>query len=204
MPRMSDAEKQKSHGRILDAAARILRAEGVDATSVADVMKAAGMTHGGFYRHFGSKQDLVAAAVDHAADGVLQPVEQKSLKAPGEASATYVSDYLSDEHRRHREKGCPLAAIAGEALREDGPVREAAERAARRTVRLLSEKPESADPDAPVDDLAYATLSVLVGTIVLARLFREEDEAARVLREGEKTIRILRANHAKRHEARAG
>ena len=61
MPRMSEAEKQKSHRRILDAAARLFRERGIEATSVADVMKAAGMTHGGFYRHFDSKEDLVSA-----------------------------------------------------------------------------------------------------------------------------------------------
>lgn len=194
MPRMSEAEKAKSHARILDAAARLVRSRGVEATSVGDVMKAAGMTHGGFYRHFGSKEDLVAAAVDHAVEDVLGPVERESLKASREAAAGYITDYLSDSHRRRRELGCPLAAIAGEALREDDPLREAAERAARRTARLLSENSE-ADPDAPADDLGYATLSVLLGTIVLARLFREDDEAATVLREGEKTIRMLRSHH---------
>ena len=81
MPRMSEAEKQRSHSRIVDAAARLFRKRGIEATSVADVMKAAGMTHGGFYRHFASKADLVAAAFQHAVDDVVAKVEQADSPA---------------------------------------------------------------------------------------------------------------------------
>ncbi|MBT8476236.1 MAG: TetR/AcrR family transcriptional regulator, partial [Alphaproteobacteria bacterium] len=75
MPRMSAQEKQKSHERILKAASRLFRERGIETTSVADVMKAAGLTHGGFYRHFASKDALVAAAFRHAVDEVLSVVE---------------------------------------------------------------------------------------------------------------------------------
>ncbi len=193
MPRMSEAEKQKSHKRILDAAARLLRENGIDATSVADVMTAAGMTHGGFYRHFSSKEDLVGAALEHAAATVLGPVESKGA---GEARAVavdaYIADYLSDAHRRRRAEGCPLAALAGEALREDGRVREAAENAARRTACLLSEG--SGGDDAP-DDLGLSTLAVLMGSIVLARLLRDEEDAKRVLALGRTTVDLLEARY---------
>ncbi|MGB0904935.1 MAG: TetR family transcriptional regulator, partial [Mangrovicoccus sp.] len=66
MARQSKAEKQKSHARILEAAAQVFREKGIEATSLADVMTAAGLTHGGFYRHFASKEALVAAAFHHA------------------------------------------------------------------------------------------------------------------------------------------
>lgn len=198
MPRMSEAEKQKSHKRILDAAARILRAQGVEAISVADVMKAAGMTHGGFYRHFASREDLVAAAIDHAAESVLGPVEAEKAERDGEAVAAYVSDYLSDAHRRNRETGCPLAAIAGEALRDDGPVRDATERAARRTALVLSGATGAPDSEEDAtDELGLATLSVLVGTIVLSRLFQEDDDAERLLKLGQSSVEILRDHYTK-------
>ena len=184
MPRMSDAEKQKSHKRILDAAARILRADGIEATSVGDVMQAAGMTHGGFYRHFASKEELVAAAVDRAADGVLGPVEQAARDAPQDAAEGYVAAYLSEEHRRNRDIGCPLAAIAGEALRADGPVRDAAARAAQRTARLL-------DGPQGDDGAGLAKLSVLLGSVLLARLVQDEDDAARILQSGRETLERL-------------
>ena len=193
MPRMSEADKQKSHRRILDAAARILRADGVEATGVATVMEAAGMTHGGFYKHFKSRDDMLAAAVDHATQSVLGPVEVKRAGGDDGAPAAYASDYLSDAHRRNRGSGCPLAAIAGEALRETGPIRDAAERAALRTVRLLS---GDGDEREAMDDFGFASLSVLVGSIVIARLLQEESEAERVLQLGQNTLDMLRDAYA--------
>lgn len=198
MPRMSDAEKQKSRGRILDAAARMLRAQGVEATSVADVMKAAGMTHGGFYRHFVSKEDLVAAAVDRAADSVLKPIEAGKEAGDRQAVAGYVTDYLSDAHRRNRESGCPLAAIAGEVLRDQGAARDATEKAARRTARLLSTASEAPDGGEVADDLGLATLSVLVGTIVLARLLVDDREAEHLLELGQSTVELLHDHFEKK------
>jgi AcrR family transcriptional regulator len=76
MPRVSNEEKQRNHNKIVDAAARLFRENGIEMTSVADVMKAAGLTHGGFYRHFGSKEDLISAALDRAVDDVLKEGEE--------------------------------------------------------------------------------------------------------------------------------
>ena len=117
MPRMSAAEKQKSHERILDAAARLFRERGIEATSVADVMKAAGLTHGGFYKHFPSKQALVAEAFRRAAEGLLSGAEAEA--APGrparaEPRARYVARYLSGEHVSDAGHGCPIAALGAD------------------------------------------------------------------------------------------
>lgn len=190
MPRMSEAEKAKSRQRILDAAAATVRREGVEATSVGDVMKAAGLTHGGFYRHFASKEDLIAAAIEHATEGVLADRETKSLQAPREAALDYVADYLSDDHLHHRETGCPLAAIAGEAIREDGPIREAGIRAARRTARLLSGESDNGREGSGAD-IGYVNLSILIGSIVLARLSKDDSEADDILRAAQKAIRLI-------------
>ncbi|MEZ5913496.1 MAG: TetR/AcrR family transcriptional regulator [Paracoccaceae bacterium] len=83
---MSADEKQKTHERILKAASQLFRERGIETTSVADVMKAAGLTHGGFYRHFASKEALVAAAFSHAVDEVLSDVEA-APSGPDQASA---------------------------------------------------------------------------------------------------------------------
>ena len=115
MPRMSEAEKRKSHDRILDAASRLFRERGIEATSVSDVMKAAGLTHGGFYRHFGSKEELVGAAFRAAVEEV-----QSELRA---ARQRYLALYLSTEHLCDRAHGCPLAALGAEVARLDGDVR---------------------------------------------------------------------------------
>ena len=145
MPRMSAAEKQKSHERILEAAARLFRERGIAATSVADVMQAAGLTHGGFYKHFPSKQALVAQAFRHAAEGLLSGAEAEA--APGgparaEARARYVARYLSGEHVIDAGHGCPIAALGADLARGEGAARAEATRALERMAALLG-------PDAP-------------------------------------------------------
>lgn len=199
MARMSEAEKQKSHGRILDAAARTLRAQGVETTSVSDVMKAAGMTHGGFYRHFASKEELVAAAIEHAADTILGPLEIEGDNAAREEAAIgYVSDYLSEFHRNNLADGCPLAALGCEVLRDEGPVRDAAQQAARRTVGVLSAPLETDRPADTNEDIGLATLSVLVGTIVLSRLFEDDRRSGKLLELGRETVEVLQDHHARK------
>jgi len=192
MPRVSEAEKQRSHSRILDSAAEVVRERGVEAASLGDIMKAAGMTHGGFYRHFANKEGLVAAAIDRAADDVLSSYEVRRANGDEEAAVDYINEYLSDRHRLALKSGCPLAAVAGEALRADGLVRTATQNAARRTARLLSGPSNAEVSGDEADDLGLATLSVLVGTIVLSRLARDEGEAQCLLKAGARTINALR------------
>ena len=101
--RRSREDKAETHRRIVDAAARLFRARGIAEVSVADVMEAVGMTVGGFYRHFDSKEDLVAAAIERAS---LETVARGAKQAP----TARVAAYLSMDHRDHPEGGCPIAA----------------------------------------------------------------------------------------------
>ena len=202
MPRMSAAEKQKSHERILDAAARLMRERGIEATSVADVMKAAGLTHGGFYKHFPSKQALVAEAFRHAAEGLLSGAEAESAPdgpARAEARARYVARYLSGEHAGDSGHGCPVAALGADLARDDGAARSEATRALERMAAILG-------PDTPGEnDSGLALTALLVGTVTLARLADRPDLSARILEAGrhaagvlEKTLnRSLSQGHAK-------
>ena len=84
--RVSREEAQASRKRIIHEAARLMRERGIAATSVADVMSAAGMTTGGFYKHFKSKDDLTAAAVGAAFDGILTPLTARTMKADGDVA----------------------------------------------------------------------------------------------------------------------
>ena len=113
----------------MKAAGSEFRAKGIVATGLADLMKAAGLTHGGFYKHFESKDQLVAEAFDDAIQEILGRMEA----APTIAAA--ISGYLSAQHRDHPASGCPLSAIGSELARTDAKTRDAATagvRAARR------------------------------------------------------------------------
>ncbi|WP_137144804.1 TetR/AcrR family transcriptional regulator [Mycolicibacterium sp. CR10] len=113
--RMSRQEKDRSHQRILDSAARLIRERGVDGAGVAEVMKDAGLTAGGFYRHFASKEALVAAAVDAAFEQSLDRIGTHDDPAQAaEAVAEWQRFYLSDVHVDNRGYGCPIPALAGE------------------------------------------------------------------------------------------
>src|SRR5215217_1833227 len=101
--RVSREQMVENRHRILDAASRLFREKGFDAVSVAEVMKAAGLTHGGFYGHFRSKDDLIAHAIRHA---------EGSQSATDDIGA-WIDAYLSTPHRDHPELGCPTAALAG-------------------------------------------------------------------------------------------
>ena len=189
MPRMSEAEKQRSHKRILDAAARLFRENGIEATSVADVMNAAGMTHGGFYRHFSSKEDLVAAAFRHAVHGVVASIEEDtSTKGRAREIEYYIENYLSEEHVNNLGKGCPLAALGAELARAgQGPLHEGAE-ASSRMADLLGQ------PDNGDAARGLALMALLMGTVTLARLAEDPEDSRRTLEAGRTGIALLQAN----------
>jgi TetR/AcrR family transcriptional repressor of nem operon len=186
MPRMSADEKQKSHERILKAASQLFRERGIETTSVADVMKAAGLTHGGFYRHFASKEALVAAAFSHAVDEVLSEVEAAPAGPEhGAARDQYVARYLSAEHVADRGQGCPLAAMGAEIARLDGAAEAEASDAVVRMARLLAADERGAT------DKGVATMALLLGTITLARLAKNQELADRVLGVGKRGTALI-------------
>src|SRR6201987_5268492 len=118
--RKAREEGAETRKRIVRAAARKFREQGIVATGLADLMKAAGLTHGGFYKHFASKDQLVAEATTAALDTVLE----EGAGHPGTGAA--VSAYPSARHRDNPASGCPLAALGGELARCDKEARAAA------------------------------------------------------------------------------
>jgi len=177
MPRMSEAEKRKSHNRILDAAAKALRENGVEAASVSDVMQAAGLTHGGFYRHFKSKEELVSAAFRKAVDDVLKDMENaRASEELAEARRSYIDTYLSHCHVDNRGDGCPLAALAGDLSRSEGGARQAGFAAINRVSHLLSTGVDGQQ--------GTALLALMLGTVTLARLAETQETAEAILNAG--------------------
>jgi TetR/AcrR family transcriptional repressor of nem operon len=108
--RITKEKRQENHNRIVAVAAEMFRERGFDAVSVADLMEKAGLTHGGFYNHFASKEALIAEA---AAKGFVETSERYS----GYSVADVIDAYISRPHRDARGQGCPAAALSGEAAR---------------------------------------------------------------------------------------
>jgi TetR/AcrR family transcriptional repressor of nem operon len=157
--RVSHEEKQKSRARILQAASRRIRENGIAGTGLAEVMKDAGMTHGGFYKHFADKDALVRAALAQAFDTVAGP------QADGPAPATpeeFREVYLSAAHRDNAGQGCPIAALGAEVARADTALRQVMTDGVEARLALLQRAP-SARP-AAIRDLA-----MLIGALILSR-----------------------------------
>lgn len=108
--RITREKKQENHDRIVAIAAEMFRERGFDGVGVADLMERAGLTHGGFYNHFASKQDLIAEA---ATRGFAETSERYA----GQDVARVIDAYVSRAHRDARGQGCPAAALSGEAAR---------------------------------------------------------------------------------------
>ncbi len=115
MPRTARGAKELTHERIVEAAARAIRRSGYDGTSVADIMKEAGLTHGGFYAHFASREAMLAEAADRAgAEAVAASTRVAATAPPEQAMQRLLHAYLSKEHVKSVEMGCPVAALGSE------------------------------------------------------------------------------------------
>lgn len=179
-PATSSERKLQTHDRILDTAAGVLRRDGFSGVGVADIMKRAGLTHGGFYAHFASRDALLAAALERAGQD-SQARLQRSLDQ-GEASAgnrfrALVESYLSERHLRSPERGCPVAALASEMPRQSDEVRAAA--AAR--VEALTARVASTLGPAQPPEAAAIVASHLVGALQVARALGDNAKGRRHL-----------------------
>jgi TetR/AcrR family transcriptional repressor of nem operon len=171
MPRVSRAETQKNRGAIEAASSRLLREQGLQA-SLKGVMGAAGLTHGGFYGHFNSKDDLMAAACASAFAESVERWQKRCADADDRpaARAALIESYLTAQKRASMGTGCPLSALATDVAREPErkPVRKAFREGLAQLVEILSSV-EPIDGACDAREKALTDLSTLVGAMVLAR-----------------------------------
>ena len=180
----SRADKAASHERIVKAAAARIRRDGVEGVGVADLMREAGLTHGGFYRHFDSRDELVAEAVEAAlAHGSRRAEAAAQLGGP-EALAMAIDAYLSPLHRDKPETGCAVAALPTDIARSSQRARAAYTAQVRRYLDLYAELTPGDDPDDPP-----LFLAALVGAIALARAVDDPSLSDEILE------RVARALH---------
>ena len=166
--RVSQLEKDESRKRIVSSAARLLRERGIDGASVGEIMKDAGMTHGGFYRHFDTKDGLVESALDAAFAELVAPLEDELKQDEATLVGRRFRDfYLSDTHRNEAGRGCPAAALGSEIARTPASVRARFGAGIRKMTAALSRT--HAGDAAASEAGAMRDLALMVGAITLAR-----------------------------------
>jgi TetR/AcrR family transcriptional regulator, transcriptional repressor for nem operon len=168
MGRASKEAAQRHREQLIEAASELFREHGVDGVSVPELMATTGMTHGGFYRHFASKQELATIACTHAFAEQIAGLHEFAFNAD-DPEAAFVDFYLSEPHRSDVAHGCPLAALSGEIARTDpdSPVRASFITG----VRAFADGVEALAPDGSPEHRAdsLARLSMLMGALALAR-----------------------------------
>ncbi len=167
--RTAPSRKEVTHERIVGAAARAIRRSGYDGTGVADIMKKFGLTHGGFYAHFASREAMLAEAADRAgAESVATLTRIAAAAPPQEALRSMIRAYLSKEHVKDAATGCPVAALGSETPRQASRVRRAATRRIKEMIDVVARySPDQGESGA--SEHALVTVATMVGALVLAR-----------------------------------
>jgi TetR/AcrR family transcriptional repressor of nem operon len=187
--RKSREEAAQTRKRIVTAAAGEFRKNGVVATGLNDLMKAAGLTHGGFYKHFESKDQLVAEACAEAAATLVEMMKTTGLSA----GATYLSTW----HRDHPADGCPLAAIGSELGRGDEKTRAVATDGFQKLVEIMAGEFGDIAPDL-ARRRAIVAVSTMIGALTMSRVVTDPDLSAEILGEAKKSL--VDGTHAARVE----
>lgn len=163
-------KKEQTHERIVRTAADAIRKHGYDGVSVADVMKEAGLTHGGFYAHFPSRDAMLAEALDRAAADSLENLRRRADAAGSQDPLeAFVTGYLSDRHLEAPEKGCTVAALGSETRRQTPEVRKVATRRIKELVDFIGRQLPGWG-GAKAHEEALAAMSCVVGALLIARI----------------------------------
>jgi TetR/AcrR family transcriptional regulator, transcriptional repressor for nem operon len=187
----SKASKANTHARLVEAAAARFKERGVDGISLSDLMKELKLTHGGFYRHFDSRDDLVTEALELALTQTGQTMRERLFDGDKPDIAALVDFYLSEAHRDGRAGGCTVAALAGDAPRKSAEIQAQFRRQIETILETLS---EALGPGDPADDsraTAILVLSALYGALIVARAVGDSPLSREVLRTVRKRISNL-------------
>jgi TetR/AcrR family transcriptional repressor of nem operon len=179
--RYSPEHKAEVHQKIVKDASRRVRVDGIAGAAVSTVMRDAGLTHGGFYKHFGSKDDLLLESLSEAFREIAGRLAQAGEQSPaGTAWKAIVKAYLSPEHCGHPEFGCPLAALAPELARADTAMKlRIAEELVKYKSRMLPFMPGRRTADK--ERAFFSIFSTMIGAIEIARMLPEAAMREKVL-----------------------
>jgi TetR/AcrR family transcriptional repressor of nem operon len=188
--RKSREEAAETRRRIVKTAAAEFRRNGIKATGLAELMAAAGLTHGGFYRHFDSKDQLVAEACAEASESLVTIVDEQSREKDGLQAV--VAGYLSREHRDHPAEGCLFASIGSELARCDEPTRNIATQGFLQLVERIAKQYKGLKP-AAARAKAQLTVCAMIGALTLSRVVTDPELSETLLRQARKQLLSERA-----------
>jgi TetR/AcrR family transcriptional repressor of nem operon len=178
--RLSRDAKAQHHEEITSAASKMLRERGIERTSLVDLMQAVGRTHGGFYRHFRSKDELVASSATKAFEEVVERFKTRTeMFGPKAALTEYVLEYLSDAHRDDPTLGCMISACGAEASRQGELVREAFTAGITKLIELTAEGLSS--PEEKRIERAIELGGLMLGALVMARATNDVELSETIL-----------------------
>lgn len=166
--KVSAEEKSHTHLKILQSASKLFRARGIQSTSVVDVMNEVGLTHGGFYRHFKNKDELVKSAVTESFNEIVDQLKDSRPKiAPKELISHYSQNYLSKRHINNPQLGCPISTLGQEISRESSDIKDAFSKGVEEIIEQLKNGFTGSENEK--NHKAIKQLSILVGAVVISR-----------------------------------
>jgi TetR/AcrR family transcriptional regulator, transcriptional repressor for nem operon len=186
----SQTDKAETHKRIVKIAAKRLRENGLAGVGIAELMKEAGLTVGGFYKHFDSRDDLVIEALGSAFGGWKRRIDAAASGGTPLSYESLIDDYLNEAHRDNPGTGCAFGALAGEIARGDKRTRALASEQIRNDIQLLAGLLRSKDKRT-ARSKAILTVCALVGAVSLARAVSDDalslgilETVAKLLKDG--------------------
>src|ERR1044072_8709513 len=184
--RVSRDQAEKNRQTVIDVASQLFRQHGFVGIGLKDLMKAAGLTQGAFYKQFASKDDLAAQASKRALESISGRWSAAAEANPKDPLGAVIARYLSMGHREERGAGCPLVALGSDAARQDADVKASFEAGIRKHLETLEGWVGGANGEDSTDR-AMATFSTMVGALVLSRAVNNKRLAKRFLQAGAKS-----------------
>jgi TetR/AcrR family transcriptional repressor of nem operon len=180
--RKSKQETAKTRQRIVTSAAAEFRRHGINGIGLSDLMAASGLTHGGFYRHFDSKEKLVEEACSAAVESIAGTMASAiSAKSKQSCLKTAAAQYLSKEHRDNPSEGCPFAALGSEIARCDESTRSAMTEGFLKLVDTIAGQLGESRP-AVAKQRALVAVSTMIGALTVSRIVTDPELSAAILR----------------------
>jgi TetR/AcrR family transcriptional regulator, transcriptional repressor for nem operon len=187
--RVTRAQAEANREAVINVASRLFREHGFDGIGLKDLMKGAGLTQGGFYKQFASKDDLAALASRRAMESATRRWSSAAASSPDPLRAV-VDLYLSAGHRGETGDGCPLVALGADAARQSPEVRAPFQDGIEAHLQVLEElMPEQGQPDA--GEKAMVMLSLMVGAVTLSRVMTDADMSDRLLHAAANEVKRL-------------
>ncbi|MBY5750930.1 TetR/AcrR family transcriptional regulator [Rhizobium leguminosarum] len=177
--RVSRAQAEENRETVINVASRLFREHGFDGIGLKDLMKGAGLTQGGFYKQFASKDDLAALASRRAMESATRRWSTAAANSSDPLEAV-MAFYLSSDHRGEKSEGCPLVALGSDAARQSKEVRRPFEDGIRAHFEVLDELMASDTSSSP-SGRAMAILSLMVGAVTLSRIMEDENLSRDIL-----------------------